>query len=415
MSVGPLQKMLGMGQATACLAASRYAQSSVRILGGFRTLYAADAMGVDGYEKQRERTKMQFTGMSDKFRAKMVEFSTSDSKNMIFTEDLKNMLHLVEGNPEDLGLVLEMMKKFNQQNKHLRFGNFVFGPVVMRMYHHLNDPKSALDAFNDPALEGFFDQLASYQILLDLLYRNKMYQEVLDAFEVIKTRQVQMTKYPRNVMVLVFATLHKLNTVQSYELACKLLTEMKDVGVEPVRRTITYACALAVNQNSPNVALEVLSNVQNTNYVSVRNLKMLALADIGRPDDALPILRYSLEFDNPTGDTTKATVCPDVMEKIAEAVQKLGNTEVTADFQKIEKALKETGQIGKDTLHTILEGEIRGRVNIPGQGPPFQGDRGGDNMRRQNMERSFRIGRSIDMKPRRNPMYERERRSLQSD
>jgi len=309
-----------------------------------------------------------------------------------------------------------MMKKFNQQNKHLRFGNFVFGPVVMRMYHHLGDPKSALEAFNDPSLEGFFDQLASYQILLDLLYKNKMYQEVLDTFEQIKTKQVQMTKYPRNVMVLVFATLHQLNTVQSYELACKLLTEMKDVGVEPARRTITYACALAVNQNAPNVALEVLSNVQNANYVTVRNLKMLALANIGRPDDVMPILRYSLEFDNPSGDTAKATVCPDVLEKIGEAVQKLGNTEVTADFQRIEKALKETNQIGSETLAMILESEIRGRVNIPGQGPPF-GDRGDrdNNFRRQNMERSFRIGRSIDMKPRRNPSYDRERRSLQSD
>lgn len=45
---------------------------------------------------------------------------------MIFTEDLKNMVHLVQ-NEEDLNLVEVMMKKFNAQNKELRFGNFVFG------------------------------------------------------------------------------------------------------------------------------------------------------------------------------------------------------------------------------------------------------------------------------------------------
>lgn len=83
-----------------------------RAVGGIRTLYAVEALGVDGYITQRERTRNQFTGMTDKFRSKMQEFSTSDSKNMVFTEDLKNMVHLVESNPDDLQLVLQMMKKY---------------------------------------------------------------------------------------------------------------------------------------------------------------------------------------------------------------------------------------------------------------------------------------------------------------
>lgn len=79
--------------------------------GNIRTLYTAEALGVDGYEKQRERSKAQFAGMGEKFRTKMDEFSTSDTKNMIFTEDLKNMVHLVENNPQDLELVRRMMTK----------------------------------------------------------------------------------------------------------------------------------------------------------------------------------------------------------------------------------------------------------------------------------------------------------------
>ena len=34
--------------------------------------------------------------------------------------------------------------RFNQQNKEVRFGSFVFGPVVMRMYYFLNKPDEAL-------------------------------------------------------------------------------------------------------------------------------------------------------------------------------------------------------------------------------------------------------------------------------
>jgi len=103
-----------------------------------------------------------------------------------------------------------MYYRFNSQNKHLRFGNYVFGPVVMRMYYCLNEPKQALEVFNDPELEGFFDQLSSYQILCDLLYNNQMYQEVLDVFETVKSRQTQGAKYPRNVVILVFASCYKM-------------------------------------------------------------------------------------------------------------------------------------------------------------------------------------------------------------
>lgn len=87
--------------------------------------------------------------MSEKFRTKMSEYVTdNDKKYMIFTEDLKNMIHLAEDNNNDVPLIINMMKKFNLQNKELRFGSFIFGPVVMRMFHHLNKPNEALEVKN---------------------------------------------------------------------------------------------------------------------------------------------------------------------------------------------------------------------------------------------------------------------------
>lgn len=49
----------------------------------------------------------------------------------------------------------------------------------------------------------------SYQLLLDLLYENKKYDEIIKTFEVIKERQIQGTKYPRNIVVLTMAALYK--------------------------------------------------------------------------------------------------------------------------------------------------------------------------------------------------------------
>jgi hypothetical protein len=202
------------------------------------------------------------------------------------------------------------------------------------------------------------------------------------------------------------ASCYKMNNIQSYEYVLKTLTDMKDIGSDPVRRVLSYACALALKQNAPQIALEILSTAKQPNYVTIRNLKCWALADLNRPDDIMPLLRVSLEFDNPNADR-RATVCPDILDIIAASVEKLGNKEVSVEFEAIRKSLKETNQISKETLEDILDTEIE---------RPLQNTTGGGGLNRQNMlERSFQIGRSINLRPRQNPVYEREKRSLLSE
>lgn len=80
----------------------------------------------------------------------------------------------------------------------------------MRMLHVFNKPDLALECFKSPELEGLFDQLITYQILLDLLYENGKYQEMLEVFDLVKSKQLQGAKYPRNAVVLVMAGCYKL-------------------------------------------------------------------------------------------------------------------------------------------------------------------------------------------------------------
>jgi pentatricopeptide repeat domain-containing protein 2 len=69
---------------------------------------------------------------------------------------------------------------------------------------------SIFQVFKDPELEDFFAQLGTYQILMDLLFENGRYQDILDVFEIIKQRQHQEAKYPKNVVILTFAACFKL-------------------------------------------------------------------------------------------------------------------------------------------------------------------------------------------------------------
>lgn len=316
-------------------------------------LYSPSALGIDGYYQTRKRSKEQFANLTDKFRAKMNDF-TSDSKNMIFTEDLKNMVHLAE--PTDLELVMKMIRKFNSQQSEFRFGSYVFGPVVMRMFHFFDSPKEACECFLDPINDGFFDQLISYQILLDLLYTHEMYDEMHQVYEKIQLKQINMTKFPKYVMVLILAACYKQNTPASLQYASKLWSDMASAGIIPLRRACAYFAALALRQGAPEIALESISG-QKQHYVTIRNIKVLALTDMGRVDDALPVLRTVLDVDKPTL-MNKNTFFEETIEKVKEAVSKSNNKDLQKEFNDVSRALRDRELIDRKTLDEQLNIDI---------------------------------------------------------
>ena len=78
-----------------------------------------------------------------------------------------------------------------------------------------------------------------------------------------------------------------------------MLKKAREAGVPVTRKTVCLFAALALNQNNPNTALEVLSLVTQTNYISVRNLRLMALSDLERFDDLFIALRLIINRDVP--------------------------------------------------------------------------------------------------------------------
>lgn len=67
---------------------------------------------MDKYEFFREKVDNQFSD-SDKqlFRERMSSFADSKSTSLIFTEDLKQIVHMIKDDEKDLVLIEQMMKK----------------------------------------------------------------------------------------------------------------------------------------------------------------------------------------------------------------------------------------------------------------------------------------------------------------
>lgn len=74
-----------------------------------RGLYSASSLGLDSFIEQQDRLRGQLLNIQDKFKAKMIENTTEESKNIIFSEDLKNMIHIATD--ADIEIVIKMMKK----------------------------------------------------------------------------------------------------------------------------------------------------------------------------------------------------------------------------------------------------------------------------------------------------------------
>ncbi|KAI5709651.1 hypothetical protein M8J76_014154 [Diaphorina citri] len=352
---GKLQQFLG--QVT-----NQYVVSS-----GIRLLYSAEALGLDGYKNSREKTALQFQDLKDKFHQKMTEFSDPASNNMVFTEDLKQMLHLAE--EKDLELVKQMIIKFNSQNKELRFGAYTFGPVIMRLYHHLNQPEDALELFLHEDFKSFFAQNNSYQVLMDLLYNNGRYEDVVKVFDIVEARQNQGTRYPRSVVMLYVAALYKMNTPESLERVVTLYRKLTAVGHTHVRRAVCFAAAIAVNQGQYNQAIELLALIPGAGtYVTVKCIKLLAMSKIGRYEDVLNLLYGVLNVDVPEARlrNVKQTILSDVMERLVADFQEVDNVEAKAKFSKLCNQLREFNHVSTHTLDDLLTSEIKENQNPGG-------------------------------------------------
>lgn len=80
--------------------------------------------------------------------------------------------------------------------------------------------------------------------------------------------------------------------------------------------------------------------------MTVRNIKVAALANIGRLEDAIPVLRSVLEIDDP--ENRKHTFNKDVIGCVKAAVQKQENPTITEEFTRIEKYFNEQGHISEE-------------------------------------------------------------------
>lgn len=87
--------------------------------------------------------------------------------------------------------------------------------------------------FEDTNITEIFNQLATYQILLDLLYDRRMYGDVLKINDEIRKRIAAQKRYASSAInAIVFATYYRLVRAQFIIIVQCTYSCVEDIGVD---------------------------------------------------------------------------------------------------------------------------------------------------------------------------------------
>ncbi|RWS26477.1 pentatricopeptide repeat-containing protein 2-like protein [Leptotrombidium deliense] len=341
----------------------------------YRYLYTSNFLGIDNFIESQKRQNEQFGDMRESNEQKSLS-------SVIFSDDLKNSTFLTKSE-EEFELLQQLIKRYTSQSQGVRFSSFVFGPVVLRLCHTLNKPEAAL-AFmqNEVTLVtncnkeygDFFQQITSYTLTADLLLKRKMYAQILDLYDHFKNKSSLKDIYPRLLTVYVFAACYKLvsyeiyfrvklsemnflqNTPESFKYAVDLLSDIKKNDGTVLRRSVAFMSALALQQNDFVYALEVLSLMTTSHsYVTIRNLRIRALCQVGRLDDALMLLRACIRDDRPTNLGHKElSILDETLSQVKQAVDTRNDKETTSEFLQIDRALREYNFVDNRSFDEVI-------------------------------------------------------------
>lgn len=237
---------------------------------------------------------------------------------------LEVLTHLAT--PEDFNLIKKTLYAFDSNTSGTGKAKRSIGNLVMKAIYSNNQADVAIEVkftnqlckncfssifinfqfYNDPKLNEFFGGFKCTFICLDLLYINGKYSEILK----IDSEKRQhlwpiSTNFTKFIDVLVFGACYKLvslinnipkmelylkifiqNTVESLDYAQKLWSTVGQSS--QFKRCIAFTAALALNQQKPSLAVQVLKDADFSNLTE--QIKLLALADLGYENEILKAL-----------------------------------------------------------------------------------------------------------------------------
>ncbi|XP_070706953.1 pentatricopeptide repeat-containing protein 2, mitochondrial [Pempheris klunzingeri] len=312
--------------------------------GAKRHLLSDDVLKLQDFQLRKLNVAHRVTGSKENYFEQIGQ--KIQRKDLILSDELKLLLHLCQS-ANDMVLAREAIYRYHAENHNFSYGEFKFGPVFMRLCYELDLEDLAAATVTDKSMKGFFNDVTSFNIAIDMLFTKGSYEKAL---EVLGTMKNQGLIFNKDSLILAFGTCYKLNTAESYRICTALIEEQQTKGRFIPRHAYCFAVALALRQNDIEKAQSLFSQIMDTESRLCQNLKVVILTMSGSVMEAISILSGALLPKRPSfvkkPDFSQETV--DLLR--LQSKDKLHMMEV----EQIVTLLEQANQVTQQTLDDML-------------------------------------------------------------
>lgn len=275
--------------------------SLVTKITGERTLFHASYFGIVNFEKHSER--MAENLIQGKAALQQSVRKSLQSRNAkLFTDDIKNLVYLTD-TKSDFTLLADAVRKYHKQTDSSVF-DYNFGAPLIRRAYVNNEVDQMLELFmNDENTFLYEKTRKPGQMVLNKLYEDKRYDDVLKVHEKIFERDLEESKKNSTPIIgryvetqIAFEALYEKNDSTALDQAKELYRNLSANEIVIHRFSANVAFLLATQQSDYEFANEVLTNrlneadnarLQSTVIPAERNLTVINLLNSNKVSEAL--------------------------------------------------------------------------------------------------------------------------------
>ncbi|XP_062067927.1 pentatricopeptide repeat-containing protein 2, mitochondrial, partial [Lepus europaeus] len=324
-------------------------------LGARRYLLTDNIVKLKEFQHKKVAVACSLPGTKETYFRNLEDKLTQNK--LILREELKTLLHLCVSR-DDVELAKNVIYRYHAENRSAPLGEYKFGPLFMRLCYELGLEESAVQLVKDQQLRGFFSDVTSFNILMEMLFNKGKYQSALEVLIEMKNQDV---KFSKDTYVLAFAICYKLNSPETFKICTTLREEALIRGEILSRRASCFAVALALNQNQVAKAVSIFSQIMNPESITCTNLNILIHIQSNALEALMKILTEAAQGSS-SRFVRRHEFSEELLAKVREKVKAV--PALVARFDDIYRKLHVNGQVTTYSLDALLCHTPRDRKSL---------------------------------------------------
>lgn len=317
-----------------------------------RNLYTESALGLFKLDRIRERKSQLFETGKDRYIERLTKYIEEGDSKSVFKDDMINLLGIAE-NENHLDLLEKIIISTESDQESFFKG---WGTTFMRLYYRMNQLDRAYKNIKDVEKFGeFFNQRGSYKIVMTMLYNVGRYNDVLEIYELANERlhksPGEEESHEKGLSTLAFAALAKMNNEEAFIKAEDLFAKIsRESGMERGLRSASFMAYLAVNNNRPKYALNLISNTPSRQYVTLKEMKIVSLVKLERYEDILLQVREFIK----NAKRGTSMLLKNSFELVLQSKDKITDEQMRNELEEVLMDMKEGGHISDLSIEDLL-------------------------------------------------------------